>query len=62
MSLDPCFSEGRPVDGSIGPDLYIIINLDETYLWDFIVRVALRGKSETIAADNGAWMNQYTLA
>ena len=33
--LDPGLAQGRPVDGIVGPDLTIIVNLDEPSLGDF---------------------------
>ena len=58
-ALNPRPAEGRPIDAVARTDLYIIINLNDANLWDFVAASAIRDKTITITADDRTRMNRY---
>ena len=59
--LDPGLPEGCPVDGVVGPDFTVIINLDDPRLGNFDMTVPVLGKTEAVTADHRPAVNDDPL-
>jgi hypothetical protein len=59
---DVGFTEGPSVDGIIGPDLDIVIDLNNSRVRNFVITLAVRRKPETITSNHRTGMNDYPIA
>ncbi len=60
--LNPGFVETPAINRSVCADFGIVINLDVTDLWDFLVAAFFKFVTKTIGADDGTTMNDHALA
>ena len=59
---DEGFAEGGPVNGVVGTDFNIIIDLDDAGVGDFMIALAIGGIPKAISADHRAGMNDDSVA
>ena len=62
-ALDPGPAEGGSIDRAVGPDLHVVINLNDPHLRDLDVpSLLILGKTKTITADDRATVNNDSIA
>ena len=60
---NPRFTDGRPIDGRVRPNLHVVFDNDVGMLRDFQMRpVSLLHESETVAADDRAVLHDHAMA
>ncbi len=62
VPLNPGFTHGGPVNGGVGAQFHVIVNLNDADLGNFGIARAGRGKAEAVRADDDAGMKNHTLA
>src|SRR5919108_6452633 len=59
---NPGLADGRPVNGRIRADLHVVFDRDVADLRNFVMRsVGSSCEAETVAADDGAVLDDYTM-
>jgi len=57
--LNPSATNGGTVNGGIGPDLHVVVDLDDPYLRDLEVILRRMGKTESIGANDDTGMDDH---